>query len=108
MTPPRAEEVRVSRPVPRATRKDTGRAATTVVVTVAVVVPLVALLWVSSYNKKDPEFLGFPFFYWYQLIWVFITAGLTFLAYTFVKRDDIDRRDSRQAERAERDRGGQS
>ncbi len=92
----------MSRPVSGATRKDSGRTATKVVVTVAVVVPLVALLWASSYNKKEPEFLGFPFFYWYQFLWVFITAGLTLLAYTFIRRDDIDRRDSRQAER---DRG---
>jgi uncharacterized membrane protein len=83
-------------------RADSGRAATTVVVTIAVVAPLVALLSVSSYNRKTPEFLGFPFFYWYQFLWVFITAALTFLAYTFINRDDIDRRDARQAER---DRG---
>jgi uncharacterized membrane protein len=92
----------VSRSVGGTPRQDTGRAATRVVVTVAVVVPLVALLWVSSYNKKEPEFLGFPFFYWYQFLWVFLTAALTFIAYLFVKRDDIDRRDTRQAER---DRG---
>ncbi len=78
--------------------QDTGRAATRVVVAVAVVVPLAALLWVSSYDKKTPEFLGFPFFYWYQLFWVVITAVLTYLAYILVRRDDIDRQDTRQGE----------
>jgi hypothetical protein len=33
---------------------------------------------------------------------VFLTATLTFVAYLLVRRDDIDRRDAR---RAERDRG---
>ncbi len=95
----------MSRTVREAPLQDTGRAATAVVVAVAVVVPLAALLWVSSYDKKTPEFLGFPFFYWYQLLWVFITAALTYLAYTFVRRDDIDRRETRQGER---DRGERS
>ena len=27
---------------------------------------------------------GFPFFYWYQLLWVFIASGCTYLAYRLV------------------------
>jgi len=73
-------------------RDDTGSAASTLVVAVLVIVPLVAMLWVPSYNKKDPELFGFPFFYWYQLLWVFITGVMTVIAYLFVRRGDIDRR----------------
>jgi hypothetical protein len=94
----------VPRSIREAPRKDSGRAATRVLVTVAALAPLVALLWVSSYDKKGPEFIGFPFFYWYQFLWVFLTAALTFVAYLFVRRDDIDRRDVRQAERDSGDR----
>lgn len=43
--------------------------------------PFIGLLWVPFYNRPLPEFLGFPFFYWYQLLWVFVTAILTWLAY---------------------------
>jgi hypothetical protein len=38
-------------------------------------VPYVGLLWVPFYNARTPELWGFPFFYWYQLIWVPITAS---------------------------------
>ena len=92
-------------PCQQVARGDTGSAATSVVVAVLVIVPLVAMLWVPSYNKKEPELLGFPFFYWYQLLWVFITGVLTVIAYLFVRRSDIDRRDERQSDR---DRGERS
>lgn len=51
-------------------------------------VPYVGLLWVPSYNARTPELWGFPFFYWYQLIWVPITAALTWLVYRSVRHDD--------------------
>ncbi len=86
----------------RVARDDTGSAASSIVVAVLVIVPLVAMLWIPSYNKKEPELFGFPFFYWYQLMWVFITGVMTVIAYLFVRRSDIERRDQR---RAERDRG---
>lgn len=37
-------------------------------------VPFAACLWVPSYNAIEPSLGGFPFFYWYQLLWVLITA----------------------------------
>ncbi|MGN6330267.1 MAG: DUF3311 domain-containing protein [Motilibacteraceae bacterium] len=51
-----------------------------VAITICLLAPFVALLWVSSYAKETPKLFGFPFFYWYQLLWVFIAAGLTYLA----------------------------
>lgn len=39
--------------------------------------PLVAVTIPSIYNSIEPTLGGFPFFYWYQIAWVFITAGLT-------------------------------
>jgi hypothetical protein len=50
------------------------------------VIPLVALAIVPSYAKSSPKLWGFPFFYWYQFLWVFITAGLTWAAYVVVTR----------------------
>jgi FtsH-binding integral membrane protein len=44
-------------------------------------VPFVAMMWVSSYNRAEPSWGGVPFFYWYQLVWILITAILTFIVY---------------------------
>jgi hypothetical protein len=44
--------------------------------------PFIGLLWVPIYAKVDPELLGFPFFYWYQLAWVPISVAITYLVYT--------------------------
>lgn len=50
--------------------------------------PLFGLLWVPLYNMREPTVLGFPFFYWYQLLWVPLTALLTWAAYGSVRDDD--------------------
>ena len=34
-----------------------------------------------TYDQKEPRLFGFPFFYWYQLVWVFICAGLCGLSF---------------------------
>ena len=45
------------------------------------ILPFVAMLWVSSYNRIEPELFGFPFFYWYQLLWVIIGAIIAGIVY---------------------------
>ena len=45
------------------------------------VLPFIAMLWVSSYNRVTPELFGFPFFYWYQLLWVLISAAIAGIIY---------------------------
>jgi hypothetical protein len=32
------------------------------------------LPWI--YNRPDPALFGIPFFYWYQLAWIVVTAAL--------------------------------
>jgi len=44
---------------------------------VLLLLPFVGLLWVPFYNCNWPRLFGFPFFYWYQLAWVPVTAVLT-------------------------------
>lgn len=51
---------------------------------VCLAIPIVGLMWVTSYAKEEPAFDGIPFFFWYQFLWVFISAGLTYLAYRLV------------------------
>ncbi len=53
---------------------------------VLLAIPCLALLLVPIYARSGPELLGFPFFYWYQLLWVFLAAGFTQAAYVVIKR----------------------
>jgi hypothetical protein len=52
-----------------------------VAITVVLAASLVATLWVPFYNHLTPVLGGFPFFYWYQLMWVPIVAILSAVAY---------------------------
>jgi hypothetical protein len=51
------------------------------------VVPFAALLY-PFYLKASPSLGGFPFFYWYQFAWLFITAGLTWFVYRMAHGGD--------------------
>jgi hypothetical protein len=44
-------------------------------------IQFVASLWVPFYNRIDPTWIGIPFFYWYQMLWVIIGAILTAIVY---------------------------
>jgi hypothetical protein len=49
---------------------------------VLLLVPVLAVLAVPIFNRTAPALWGFPFFYWYQMLWVILcsgTAGLVFL-----------------------------
>jgi len=45
------------------------------------VIQYVVALWPPFYNKVDPHLLGIPFFYWFQLSWVLVSAVLTAAVY---------------------------
>ncbi len=40
------------------------------------IVPFIATLWPPFYAHKEPAVGGLPFFYWYQMLWVVLTALL--------------------------------
>jgi hypothetical protein len=48
-------------------------------------IPFVALLWLPFYNDTQPAFMGFPFFYWYQFLWVPLTSLLLYIVYRSTK-----------------------
>lgn len=50
-------------------------------------VPFAAVAWVPFYNRFMPELFGFPFFYWYQLLWVPLTSLLTYIVYRKTRDD---------------------
>jgi hypothetical protein len=45
------------------------------------IIQFVAVLWPPFYNKLEPSWAGIPFFYWYQMLWVVISAVLTAIVY---------------------------
>lgn len=63
-----------------------------VVAAICVVVPFVAVLAVPLFNKRTPEVAGFPFYFWWQLLWVVLTAALMALAYVVVRREELARK----------------
>jgi hypothetical protein len=44
-------------------------------------IPFVAVLWVPFYNSVEPTLGGFPFFYWYQLLWIILGAVIIAIVY---------------------------
>lgn len=44
-------------------------------------VPFIAMLWVPFFNRLQPALDGIPFFYWYQILWVALTAGILWIVY---------------------------
>jgi hypothetical protein len=50
--------------------------------------PAAGLLVPAIYNRRDPELFAIPFFYWYQLLWVFLTVGLLVIVYRASRSDE--------------------
>lgn len=44
-------------------------------------IPFIVALWPPFYNFDQPELIGIPFFYWFQLAWILVTAALTAILY---------------------------
>jgi hypothetical protein len=70
-----------------------------VLLLIAIVVPLC----VGTYARSTPELFGFPFYYWYQFLWILIGAALTAVAHCLLsaaKRKDRRRPDRRPGDGA--------
>lgn len=64
--------------------------ATWTAVTVLLAVAILGTLWVPLYARSAPNLGPFPFFYWFQLIWVPLTAVLCWICYLLLRaRPDI-------------------
>ncbi|HEY6434354.1 MAG TPA: DUF3311 domain-containing protein [Acetobacteraceae bacterium] len=48
---------------------------------VLLIIPFVAMLWVPFYDRTEPTLWSFPFFYWYQLLWILISAVVIGVVY---------------------------
>jgi uncharacterized membrane protein len=38
--------------------------------------PFISALWPGFYNQVQPTLLGIPFFYWFQILWIIVSAAL--------------------------------
>jgi len=72
----------------RSRRLSTGPA---VLAAVLLLIPCVALALVPLYSRETPKLWGWPFFYWYQVLWVLVTPVLTYAAYKVIQRARGDR-----------------
>ncbi|MEP7330733.1 MAG: DUF3311 domain-containing protein [Terracoccus sp.] len=54
------------------------------IASVCLAIPIIALMLVGTYARDEPRFLDFPFFIWYQFLWVALCSILTFTAYRLV------------------------
>ena len=53
-----------------------------ILIAIAIVMPLL----IPLYAFAEPSLWGIPFFYWYQLLWVFLASGFTYSAYVVITR----------------------
>ena len=53
-------------------------------------IPFVAILWVPFYVGGAPELAGIPFFYWYQFLWVLISAAITAIVYVITREPESE------------------
>jgi hypothetical protein len=60
---------------------------TKIVVSLILLAAIVVPLLVSTYDQVNPRLFGFPFFYWYQLAWVFLAAGCCSVSFYLLKRE---------------------
>jgi hypothetical protein len=59
-----------------------------ILIAIGIILPLT----VPIYARADPTLAGIPFFYWYQMLWVFIDAMLLWIVYVIITREDRRRR----------------
>jgi hypothetical protein len=49
------------------------------------VLPYAGLLFPQIYARQTPTLFGFPFFYWYQFLWVILTSAILGMVYRKLK-----------------------
>jgi Protein of unknown function (DUF3311) len=57
-----------------------------ILVTILLLVAVLGTLIVPIYARSAPKLGSFPFFYWYQLLWVPVVALLTTICYLITTR----------------------
>ena len=48
---------------------------------ILLLIPFAAVLSIPYFDRVQPVLFSFPFFYWYQLLWVLLSVGVIGLVY---------------------------
>ncbi|MCL5665555.1 MAG: DUF3311 domain-containing protein [Candidatus Thermoplasmatota archaeon] len=67
-------------------QRNQGRTASYVAAAILLIIPFFAYVLLFTYDRVQPELLGVPFFYWYQTIWLLISAILFSIAAILIGR----------------------
>lgn len=52
------------------------------------IIPFIATLFPQIYASATPTLWGFPFFYWWQLLWIVLTALITAFVFWLTPEED--------------------
>jgi hypothetical protein len=55
---------------------------------ILLIAPFIGTLTMPFYAHAKPELWGFPFFYWYQFLWVIIAVAITAVVYALTTTSD--------------------
>lgn len=55
--------------------------------TLLLAIPVVMALLVPLYNREDPELVGVPFFYWFQMVCIPVGVACTIIVYRKTRTD---------------------
>ena len=55
-------------------------------------IPYAAWVWVPFYNRIEPSLFGIPFFYWWQIFGIFLTAACIYPVYRYQEGQKMDQR----------------
>ncbi|MGN6741837.1 MAG: DUF3311 domain-containing protein [Amnibacterium sp.] len=83
-----------------------ARPAPYIAVGVLLVLGIALPLIVPIYAHAQPALFGIPFFYWYQMLWVFIDALVLLVCYWILRAEDRRRRDAVRGMSTTEPRGG--
>lgn len=56
-----------------------------VVSTIIVAIPVIALLAVPLYSRREPVLFSFPMFYWWTFVWIALLSIAIFAAYRLIE-----------------------
>ncbi|WP_331535011.1 DUF3311 domain-containing protein [Acidocella sp.] len=59
-------------------------------VKILLLVVFVITLAVPFYNRTGPTLLGFPFFYWYQMVTVLVSSLLIYVVFLVEDREETE------------------
>jgi hypothetical protein len=65
-----------------------------VIAGILLIIAIAVPLFVPAYALDEPRLAGMPFFYWYQMMWIPVTAALVGASYWLVTKEDRRRREA--------------